>query len=405
MRTAGSLVRLLRQPTLASTIIFAVSGAAFALGNLLLARGLPVEGFGRVALALALFNILILLAPIGIDQQLLRRRIDPGLPLLMLLLGSGAAMSATAGVVAVVSGGLSTSEAVWMAVASIAGCVITTASTALRMRDRTWAALALVTIASFILFLVGVLVLILHSRDTAVPLAMFAFGNIAAAVIGWVMLSRSCRVGADEREPILWREAGSLLGIALIGTLSLQIERVVVPIPLGLRELAVFSVLASVAIFPFRLLTAGVNFAVVPRLRAATDKAARYRILTSELLLVAAITALVWPLVILAAPPVTAIVTKGGYTISRMLAAAACCNGSVKVLMTLPRAILTACGTQGDLATLNRLGIVWLVLAITGAFIGAKAGLAGLLWGVSAGGLLAILPAANLARRRLREVI
>ena len=103
----------------------------------MLARGLPVEGFGRVALALALFNILILLAPIGIDQQLLRRRIDPGLPLLMLLLGSGAAMSATAGVVAVVSGGLSTSEAVWMAVASIAGCVITTASTALRMRDRT----------------------------------------------------------------------------------------------------------------------------------------------------------------------------------------------------------------------------------------------------------------------------
>ncbi|WP_299656575.1 hypothetical protein [uncultured Jannaschia sp.] len=399
----GFVFRLIRQPTLVSAMTFAVSGAAFALGNLLLARQLPVEAFGRVALVIALFNVLILLAPLGIDQQIARRRIDPGIRLLALLLASALAMGVAVAVTVVAFGGFQASEAAWLVVMTLAGCVTITASMTLRMRQQPWAALTMATIASFILLTIGLATLAFDLRDAEWPLALFAIGNVAAAIWGWSMLQRSCRVPEADREPVLWREAMSLLGIAFIGAVSLQIERIVIPIPLDLRDLALFSVLASVAIFPFRLLTAGVNFTVVPRLKAASSVSARYRVLRSELLLLGGIVALAWPVIILLAPPVTTLVTDGGYAISYALATAACCNGTVKILMVVPRAVLTACGSDRDLAALNRLGIVWVVLAVGGAFVGAQGGLTGLIWGVSLGGLLATLPAANLARRRLTE--
>src|SRR5687768_9014753 len=89
--------KLMSQPTLRTTAVFAISGFAFAMGTLLLARTMQVEEFGNLALAIALFNVFGLLAPIGIDQILLRHKIDPGPRLLMRVILTGAAVGLLVG--------------------------------------------------------------------------------------------------------------------------------------------------------------------------------------------------------------------------------------------------------------------------------------------------------------------
>lgn len=56
---------LLRSPASVAPAVYGSSGVGIALSNLLLARALPPREFGRLALALALMNLAIPLAPAG----------------------------------------------------------------------------------------------------------------------------------------------------------------------------------------------------------------------------------------------------------------------------------------------------------------------------------------------------
>lgn len=399
----SKILSLVRQPTLVATGVFALSGAAFAAGTLLIARILPVEEFARFALAVALFNIFALVAPLGIDQQLLRRRIDPGAGLLTLLCGSGLVMGLLACMAAVEWGGLLPGEATPTVIAIAAGCVIATGGAIFRANHRPVPSLALATIASFLLLFAGLIGLFWTFDRASVPLYIFAGGNVVAAAAGWISIARSHRVPSPERKRIKWREAFSLLGIATLATVSLQLERLIVPVLLDLRDLAQFTVLASVAIFPFRLVTAGLGFALVPRLRAAPDLHTRRRLVRLEVIMISGVLIAASLALLLFAPAVTALVTDDHYTISRWLTFAACLNGSAKVLMALPRSILTACGTEQDIARLNRHGLLWIVLAVGGAAAGVSGGLAGLLIGASVGSVIATIPSIILAIKRLNH--
>ena len=84
--------RLLADPTMRTTLVFGLSGLAFALGNLFLARTMDVNDYGKLALAIALFNVFGLLTPLGVDQAILRHRIDPGPHLLLLVCITGTAV-------------------------------------------------------------------------------------------------------------------------------------------------------------------------------------------------------------------------------------------------------------------------------------------------------------------------
>ncbi|HET6621039.1 MAG TPA: hypothetical protein VFG64_13980, partial [Dongiaceae bacterium] len=97
----GRIGRLLIGSTsLAASLVFAFSGGAFALGNILLARHLPVAEFGRFGLVMALFLISSQVAPLGIDQLMLRRRIDPSFLLFGQFLGQGALAALVVGLLA-----------------------------------------------------------------------------------------------------------------------------------------------------------------------------------------------------------------------------------------------------------------------------------------------------------------
>lgn len=394
--------RMLRQPTLRATAVFALSGLAFAVGNLLLARTMPVEAYGQLALAIALFNVFGLLAPIGVDQAMLRHHIDPGPRLLAFLGVSGIFLGIVVGAGYSVFSGLDVLDAIALAFVIAAGGVIAALVSLARSRHREASALLLATAASWTLLAIGIVSMTATMTSPLLPLTLFAVGNLLAAAIGWAVLGKAHRIAPADRAAIPWGEACSLLGIAAIGTVTLQFERLVIPPTIGIEALALFSVLASVAIFPFRLLTASAGFALVPKLRAATSRQEEIHLVKRELLSTCLLLAGATIGIVLLAPIATPFFTGGRYEIGLDLTVAACLNGCSKVMQSFPRALITACGTDRDIARLNRLGWIGLATSIAGAFVGAHWELIGLLYGVTLGSMVGTLPAILLARRKLQ---
>ena len=396
------ILRVMRQPTLRATAVFALSGLAFAVGNLLLARTMPVEAYGQLALAIALFNVFGLLAPIGVDQAMLRHHIDPGPRLLAFLSASGIALGMIVGAGYSVFSDLHAMDGGALALVIAAGGVLAALVSLARSRHREASALLLATAASWILLAIGIVSMAVPMTGPLLPLSLFAVGNLLAATIGWATLGKAHRIAPADRADIPWGEACSLLGIAAIGTVILQFERLVIPPTIGIGALALFSVLASVAIFPFRLLTASAGFALVPKLRAATSRQEEIRLVKRELLSTCTLLVGATIGIVLLAPVATPLLTGGRYEIGLGLARAACFNGYSKVMQSFPRALITACGTDQDIARLNRLGWIGLATSVTGAFVGARWGLIGLLYGVTLGSMVGTLPAILLAKRKLQ---
>jgi hypothetical protein len=399
---SGIMRRLMRQPTLRATAVFALSGLAFAVGNLLLARTMPMGAFGHFALAIALFNVFGLLAPLGLDQAMLRHRIDPGPKLLLFLSVSGLLIGGVVGMGFTHFYGLNVFDGWALALVIAAGGVNAALVALARSRQAEAASLLLVTAASWVLLLVGTLSLIIPMKNSLTPLFLFALGNLFAAGYGWWVMGSNHRVPPEERAPIPWGEAFSLLGIAAIGTAVLQLERLAIPLTIGIHALALFSVLASVAIFPFRLLTASAGFALVPKLRAAKSHVEKMHLIRHELIAVSAILVVSTICIVALVPYATSLLTNGQYEIGFGLALAACFNGCGKVMQSFPRALITACGDDRDIARLNRLGWIGLLTSIAGAFAGARLGLTGLLYGITLGSMVGTLPAILMARRKLK---
>jgi len=397
------LVRhLLSQPTMRATAVFALSGFAFALGTLMLARSMPVEAFGQLSLAIALFNVFGLLAPAGVDQVMLRHHIDPSPKLLALLGVSGLLLGGIVGAGYGYFNGLPFAEGAALAIVIAAGGIIATLVALARSRHLEFPALLLVTAASWILLVIGAISLMYPMEGAFLPLFLFAAGNVIAAFAGWHSLGKKHQASELTPAAIPWGEAFSLLGIAAIGTLVLQLERLIIPPIIGISALAQFTVLASVAIFPFRLLTASAGFALVPKLRSSKTLSEKHLLIKREIVSILGLLVAATLGIVILAPLVTPILTDGRYEISFILALAACFNGYAKVVQSFARALVTACGSPEDIGRFNKLGWIGLATSIVGAIAGARWGLTGLLCGVTIGSMVGTIPSILLAKVRLR---
>ena len=86
-----------------------------------------------------------------------------------------------------------------------------------------------------------------------------------------------------------WSEALSFAGINASGLVLVQLDRLVIPHVLPLHDLATFGVLAAIAGSLFRVLSMGVGYSLVPRLRAAKTVLDRRHLVAHEAKLVSAI--------------------------------------------------------------------------------------------------------------------
>ena len=395
--------KLLRSSSLRAAIGFGIGGAAFAVGNLLLARVMPVAEYGRYALAVAIFNVFGMMAPLGFDEASLRRNalLDGGVFIRIVL--SGAAVGLIAAAVTAILYQLDMTMLGLIVASLVAVALVFSASAILRREGHQTAALAVNNAANWTVVGSGLLCLLLGIHSASFAMTLLMIGVAAGACAGWLQTFRVQRRLGEPNQPVPLREALSFVSILGASAVVLQLERLVAPKVLGVEALASFSVLASVALFPYRMLRSGVGFSLVPRLRRARTAEERNRVILHEIGAVVAVLVVASAAVTLLSPPLTDILTKGKYQLSFFLVAAACVNGSAKVITGLPRAFITACGTSADVRGLNWQSWLMILFGVAGAWLGARWDLAGLVLGAGLGTLAGAAPSIILAYRVLRR--
>lgn len=383
--------------SLQSSSLFAVSGIAFAVGNLCLAAKLTVSDYGALTLFLGIYVVSGHVAPIGVDQLMLRRQIDPGRGTIavLILLALPVAL-----VTALLAGGIyrmPLAESATLGALTFVGAFVCVAACILRRKGWMIGALALDTGGNWFLLLLGLIGLIVHLTD---PVLLFTLLVAGSAAIGWRYVLKYHRVPPAERQSIIFAEALPLLGISVAGTVLIQTERLVIPLMLKLEDLAIFGVLTSLAIAPYRVLASGLGYALTKDLREAT-RAVRLKVIRRELVICCAALLLATLGVMLLGPVAANLIAGDRYQIGRDLFAAACFSGSVKAAQSLPRSIVTAIGSARDLSLLNGLSWLGIVAGVAGAVILGRYSLVGLLVGAGVGNLVGMLAAALVARSSL----
>lgn len=388
-----------RAPTLVSVLIFGVAGLGFTVANLLFARSLSIEEYALFTLVLALYNVGYALAPAGLDSAVNRHMLaaNPG------LLGRALAVSCVVGVVvslvAYLVYDLAADLIALVFAACTAGGVMLVAGAKLQSEQRFGPSLVVVQSPNMVLLLAAALAMAVGTTEARLPLVISAAGLVVAAALSWRILLREKSGAAPASSAIRWRETLLLGGFNAPHLIMVQLERLVLPYVLPLAALALFGVLMAIAGSLFRLLQMGIGFSLLPRLSRAASVRERRRLLWNEAWLAAAIALLGSAGIVVAAPLVEHWLLAGKYHLAASLLAAAIVSGIAKILNGFALAAATALATEGELALLNVASWLAIGVALIGAVIGARFGLAGVIYGVAAGwGLRALVAFAFVAR-------
>lgn len=376
-----------------------VSGLALACGNLMLARVLAPAEFARFALFFAIAQIGMSIGPFGADVIMTRRHYDPGPELHRRVLCTSFIVAVVLVVLSKLLYPLSNAILAVMLVTIAAGGVKVVATSHFRSQERFGAALLLTMSTNAALLIASSVAYAMHAETALLPAGAMAASVCLTSWLGWraVASQHSTRAASAAVYPIA--EAWSAVNFTGAGMILSSLERVITPGLLGLPALATFSVLATIAGSPFQILHQGIGYTLVPGLRNAPNQAARRRVLAHECVTAAATCmgagVLVWWLT----PFIIHTVLADRYLIPWPLLLAVICLGCLKVIGSVAAATVNALGSGADLARLSQAGWISIGIAFTGAWIGSRWGLSGLVSGVAVGWLVRALVVSRVAAR------
>lgn len=375
-----------RSPSVHVAILFALVGVGFAGGNLLLARALSPEDYGLVALWLAIYFLGGALAPWGADGVVNRRRISPGWRLFRRVLFTSIGSSLVVVAVVAVIYPFSPPELLLLLFGIVAAGLAVVAAAQFQARERFFVGMAIWQGQNVVLLLAAALALVIAGAGTILPISVVAGSTAMFAVGGWRAL-RGIDGDATDHEPYLWREALAYFLASSTSAFLPQIERLVIPRVLSLEDLALFGVLASLVIAPYRMLQLGVGYTLFPRMSKAESLREQQRMFIAEvrMTVVGALLAglLVWYL----APWVTHSFLSDKYDIESGLVLAGIVAGVQKLLGSLGKALVFALGTSADITVYGASSWLSVFLSAGGAWFGSQWGVAGVIYG-TAGGMM-----------------
>jgi hypothetical protein len=365
------------------------------LGNLLLARALPRAQFGVLTLFLALVQVGVTLAPIGLEGQVNRRPgtlVSPVRPLL-----TSALVAAAAAITASALYAMDRPLLAALIVSIIAGGIGRVAAAIFQSQLRFGSALSLSQGLSLALLAMGAFAVVDGGAPITLLAAIVAGYYVISAGVGWSVLLRETPGGAPGQHSLM--EGLSLLGITAAALLLMQMERLMAPQLLTLEDLATFAVATTLVGSPFRMLQMGAGYTLLPRLSTAPSPEARRRLVRHEALAVLLIAGVGALIILLAAPWIAAWLLAGKYELPAVLMIAALVSGTVKLGDGFATTMVWALGSARQLAFLNWVSWTCAVLGILGGWIGARWGLIGLMYGVTFAWVCRAAVAATLAVR------
>ncbi len=394
--------RLWRSPTIRSAAVYAGAGAGFAVANLILARALPPSEYALLTLIVALVNVGYALAPAGIDGVVNRRQVDVGPPLLRRVLFTTCATGAAFALVGVLAYNTSAAVTAMLFVSTAAGGALMVAAAKFQSEQRFGPSLALIQSPNLILLLAALLTVATGVQEAWLALLIMTLGWLPPGIWGWRTLMRESGAQPNRSEEFPWREGISLAGLQATGLLLIQLERLVLPHVLPLRDLATFGVLGAIAGSLFRVLQMSVGYTLFPRLRAATSVRQRRRLVAKEAKLVAGVVLAGSLAIWMVTPVVERWFLAGKYHLAGSLVLAAVVSGFAKVFNAFTRATASALATPRELSSVNLLGWLSLAVGLVAAVVGARWGLAGVIYGVAVGWMMRSLSALYVVARHLR---
>ncbi|HEU4680236.1 MAG TPA: hypothetical protein VFS51_00740 [Gemmatimonadales bacterium] len=393
---------LWRSPTLRTVAIYTASGFGFVGANLVLARVLPTVEYGVFTLVIALVNLGFSLAAGGLDGVVNRRRLDAGPDLLKRAAGTALLVGLALMVVSEIAYELSFPILLAVFVSTVAGGIMMVAGAKFQSEQRFGISLALTQSPNVVLLFAALIVVLSRTQYAWLPVSVLASGFVLAAVIGWRILLREHHGKAPGGSRFSWGEALSFAGLNAAGLVLLQLDRLIIPHVLSVHDLATYGVLAAIAGSLFRVLSLGVGYTLVPRLRLAEGVLERRHLIAHEAKLVGAIVvsgaAAIW----FVTPLVERWLLAGKYHLAGALVVAAVVSGTIKVLNAFTKSIVSALSTPAELARVNLFGWASVALAVLAAVVGAQWGLVGVIYGVALGWLARALAALYFTVRHLR---
>lgn len=396
--------QLWTSPALRVAAVHAASGAAFALGNLLLARVLAPAEYGSFSLVVALLNVTVGLAPLGADGAVNRRTIDPGFRLFRRVAVSSVLVG---GVTAAIARWIYPSldrallPLLWVAIAF--GGLNVVSAALFQSLHRFRVSLVLLQTVNLAVATAAVVTAATGLRRADVAVAFIGVAFLFSAAYGWGRLRRQHRVPRERRDRYLWGESLSFVGLQASAALLSQLERLVAGRALGLAELATYSVLAAIGTSPFRMLRMGIGYTLLPRLRAAASARDRRRLVRRELITVASVVAVGSVAVWFLTPVLLDVIVPGKYVIPGVLLFAAIVTGVLKAGEAFPRGVVNALASPRELAWLNGVGWVAIASGVAAAAWAARWGLTGIVYGAGVGWIIRMSVSSVIAVRHLRD--
>ncbi|HEV8177149.1 MAG TPA: hypothetical protein VGP44_05620 [Gemmatimonadales bacterium] len=389
-------------PTLRTVVIYGASGLGFAGANLILARFLPTAEYGLFTLYIALANLSFALAPIGVDGIVQRHHLDAGPTLLKHTLAAGLFTGLGTMLVGGFAYDLQPSLLALVFASTVGGGAMAVAGAQFQSEQRYGLSLALTQSPNLMLMVAALAVVMTGIREAHLALVISSLGFVLAGIVGWWILFRERATKPHRETRFPWAEALSIFGLNAAGLLLVQLDRLIIPHVLSLHDLATFGVLAAIAGSLYRVLSMGVGYSLVARLRAAGSIMERRHLIAHEARLVGAIivagSVVIWFLT----PWIERAFLAGKYHLSGALLAATVFSGVAKIMNSFTKSTVTALATAGEVSIVNLLGWVSVGIAIAAAVLGARWGLAGVIYGVGLGWLVRAITAFYVTLRHLK---
>jgi O-antigen/teichoic acid export membrane protein len=374
----------------------------FAGANLILARLLPTAEYALFTLVIALVNLSFALAPAGVDGMVNRRRLDTGPRLLRRTLTAGLVVGAAFIVIAEAGYHMSLPLVLVVFVSTVAGGAMVVASAQFQSEQRFGLSMFLLQSPNLTLIIAALAVVISGVRGVWLPLTICALGFVSAAVCGWWILFRERATKPAREDSFPWSEALSFAGMNAAGLVLVQLDRLIIPYVLPLHDLATFGVLAAIAGSLFRVLSMGVGYTLFPRLRAAGTVLERRHLVAHEAKLVSAIVVAGSVVIWFITPLIERWFLAGKYHLTGSLLLATLFSGVAKIMNSFTKSTVAALATPAELSRVNLFGWGSVGLAVVAAILGARWGLAGVIYGVGIGWVARALTALFLTLRYLK---
>ncbi len=397
-----SIRTLTEHPALRTTLLIGSGGIALMLANVLYAKLLDAEGFGRLVLMQAIAFVAMGLLPMGFENLVARREISAPLPIIyrVLAIGLGLAAVLLGLVYWFIDDNLELLLYVFFAGSAGAATRLFAAIEQSEMRFLRSQVISQAPPVIFLCCAVTHSVFGLSTWESGATTYVSSF--VLGALVGYLMVRRTdSPAGRTTIRREHWFRAFALIGILASILLLNQMGLFIAAGVLGMREVGALGLATTLIASPFRLLSHGVGYTLIPRMAACEESAERRKLLLHEFFVAMGVGVPGAVALFLLVPPFVNMLFGDEYLITRPLNIALITLGLIRLNTAVVSAAINALAGTESLHIFNLTGWVSAAVAAAAAFLLSGFGATGIVAGVAIGWIVRIAFASVLIRKEL----